>query len=434
MLLENKIIKNSSWDVFQQLYSSILAFVVGIVSARVLGPSNYGIIGIVNAVMLFVSAVSWLGLDSIFALAVVSDPQKEETIVGTTLVVKIVITLACLPIAFFVVDSVYNEKAITIVFVIVSFSMVFQIYEIIRWWLQCKYETKYYSLVMICVSTIMTVFQLFLILSKKNVYWFATVQGIQNFLLSVCLICIYFKHFKNKMCFSIDILKSMLKNSYHYIISALSITVYMQIDKIMIGKMLSEHAAGCYNAAVNISVLWQFVPISIINAIRPFLFKCNQEKGTKFIDYYKKMVFVIVLVSFAISTVITLFSPQIITMLYGSDYYEAIVPLRICTWATFFSMIGVMRSIWILANNYNRYDKYFTVIAAVINVVLNYYGIIHFGIVGAAISTLVSYFVEVLVVNVMFKDTRCFNRLFFEALTEIKDSISIIKSILKKAE
>ena len=62
---KDKFVNNSGWEVFQQLYVTIISFLVGVFSVRILGPTNYGVIGIVNAILIFVSAISWLGFDSI---------------------------------------------------------------------------------------------------------------------------------------------------------------------------------------------------------------------------------------------------------------------------------------------------------------------------------------------------------------------------------
>lgn len=52
----------------------------------------------------------------------------------------------------------------------------------------------------------------------------------------------------------------LLRKSYHFIISGLAVTFYMQIDKIMIAKFLNTEAVGIYTAAATVAALWEFVP------------------------------------------------------------------------------------------------------------------------------------------------------------------------------
>ena len=44
-VLKSKFVGNTSWLLFQNIYSMMLSLVIGALSARYLGPSNYGLIG-----------------------------------------------------------------------------------------------------------------------------------------------------------------------------------------------------------------------------------------------------------------------------------------------------------------------------------------------------------------------------------------------------
>ena len=431
-LNNDKFINNSGWDLFQQLYVTIVTFVVGMISVRVLGPTNYGTIGIANAVLLFVAAFSWLGFDSIIINELVRNNDEEERVVGTVFFSKICFSTFFLVVSYFIVKKIYASEILCMVFIILSFSQILQAYEVFHWWLQKNLNTKTFSIINMITCSIVAVFQIYIIISHKSVFWFASVQTIQYALLFILLIYIYLIKYKKRLCVSFDIFKMLLSKGYHFIVSSISITVYMQIDKLMIGKMISENQAGCYNAAVNIAVLWQFIPLAIINAARPILFE-HKLKNEEYFEYiYKRIMFFVFLMSLLFCVFISIFSKPIVLLLYGNKYIDAITPLRICTWATMIAMIGVMRSLWVLANDYNKYDKYFTLIAAVINIVLNYLGIKYIGIAGAALSTLISYFVEVHIVNSLFEDMKPFNRLFSESIFEFKESFRFALQYLRK--
>lgn len=47
--------------------------------------------------------------------------------------------------------------------------------------------------------------------------------------------------------------------------------IYMQMDKVMIGKMLGEEQLGYYSAASKVANLWIFVPRALINSARPLI-------------------------------------------------------------------------------------------------------------------------------------------------------------------
>lgn len=425
----DKYIKNSFWDVFQQIYVVLISFFIGLFSARYLGPDNYGSLGIINAILSIFSAVSWLGMDSIFVNEAVITNNKDK-LIGTVFFVRLFLSFLFLLFALFIIHLIYDDKTLFDILLIQGLSMVFQVYELFNLWFQSQLKIKYSAVCMIIVQTVIAVFQIYLIFSGKNVLWFASILTVQNILLFVLLF--YLLIFKSGVCpkFSFYEFKRLIKNSSHYIISSLSIVIYMMIDKLMIGKMLSSYSVGIYNAAVNISIIWQFIPFAIINTARPIIFK-RKAADDEYLPLFKRLLFFLSLISIIVCVLISALAYPIIFILYGSGYLEAVHSLRILVWATAFAVIGVSRSIWIVANGFVKYDKYFTSIAAIINVIINYFAIKYYGVIGAAISTFISYFIEVFLVNYLFKETRVFNSIFLSAVKEYKESFDYAKKYIK---
>ena len=84
--LGNKTVKNAGWIVGGRLVDKVLAFVVGILTARYLGPGNYGLIGYVTAYVTFFASLCNLGINSVIIKNFVDHPQEEGLTIGTTLV------------------------------------------------------------------------------------------------------------------------------------------------------------------------------------------------------------------------------------------------------------------------------------------------------------------------------------------------------------
>ena len=64
-LLKNKIVKNAGWILCGRIAQMITSLFVGILSARYLGPSNYGLINYASAYTSFFASVSTLGINSV---------------------------------------------------------------------------------------------------------------------------------------------------------------------------------------------------------------------------------------------------------------------------------------------------------------------------------------------------------------------------------
>ena len=201
----------------------------------------------------------------------------------------------------------------------------------------------------------------------------------------------------------------------------------MQIDKVMIAKMIDSANVGIYNVAVSLSTIWQFVPMAILNSARPLVLERKEQDNDQYYKYLKMTMAVVSAFCLIVCLGFTVLARPIIYILYGEAYIGATVSLRILVWATMVAMIGCVRSVWILGDGLSKYDKYFTVTAAVINVVLNFILIDCWGIVGAAASTLISQFYEVFIAPFLFKKTRGFVSIYVSSWKELPNAVRLFK-------
>ena len=73
--IKRKFFSNTSWLILQQLYSMVLSLIVGAISARYLGPSNYGLINYGASFVAFFTSISTLGFDSVIVTEIVKQPK-----------------------------------------------------------------------------------------------------------------------------------------------------------------------------------------------------------------------------------------------------------------------------------------------------------------------------------------------------------------------
>ena len=79
--MENKrIIRNAKWIVICKIAQSLIQLPISMLTARYLGPSNYGLIGYAGAVVAFFVPITMLGLQNTLIKELVETP--EETGLG----------------------------------------------------------------------------------------------------------------------------------------------------------------------------------------------------------------------------------------------------------------------------------------------------------------------------------------------------------------
>ena len=105
-----------------------------------------------------------------------------------------------------------------------------------------------------------------------------------------------------------------------------------------------------------------------------------------------------------IALFITLFSKDIITLLYTNTYELATSVLMIHIWAAIFVFFNNIQWKWYILKNLQKLALIRISIATIINILLNIYLIPIYGISGAAISTLVSFAFAGYLGNILFGD------------------------------
>jgi O-antigen/teichoic acid export membrane protein len=235
-----------------------------------------------------------------------------------------------------------------------------------------------------------------------------------------------------KMTVDLEAGRHLFENSRHFMISDIAILIYTQLDRIMLGKLVSAEATGLYSSASAIAYMWQFVPYALINSARPILLEKLQKDKEEFNRSYKVLLLGITVVCVMFSLGIMAFGKMIIMILYGPQYIEANTSLWVLVWASTFAMIGTARSIWIVGNGLNRFVTFYTVCGAITNIVLNFILIPLLGINGAALSTLASQFVVAMVAPTFIKETREFIHIYLGSFSSYKELIGITKETARK--
>ena len=93
---ENKLLHNAKWIIVCKVLQSLLQLVVGMLSARYLGPSNYGLIHYASAITAAALPFVQLGFNEILVGEYVEKPQQEGKILGTALVMNLASAVCCI--------------------------------------------------------------------------------------------------------------------------------------------------------------------------------------------------------------------------------------------------------------------------------------------------------------------------------------------------
>ena len=415
--VQSKVIKNAGWIIGCKIAQSALSLVINMISARFLGPSNYGLITYVASIVAFVLPIMQLGLSKTLVMDLIERPNKEGTVLGTAFAMNIVSALACMTAVYgylCIVDS--NEPTTILVGFIYSISLIFQATEIFNYWFQAKLLSKYVSIASLIAYVVVACYKIYLLVNGKSVVWFALSNSIDFAIISVILFVVYQKKGNQRLSISFKLGKEMLKRSKHYILSAMMVTIFQQTDRIMLKQILNETETGYYSAAITCVGVTAFIFQAIIDSFRPEILEAKKKKSINYESDVSMLYCVITYLALIQCVVMTVCAKPIVLILYGSKYINSITPLQIAVWFSTFSYYGAVRNIWILAENKQRYLWIINLSGAILNVVLNAILIPFFGASGAASASLVTQVFTNVIIGYILKPISYNNKLMYMGL------------------
>jgi len=399
-----KIFFNTGWLFADRILRMGIGLFVMIRVARYLGVEQFGVFNYASAFVALFGIISTLGLPSLVVRNLIQSPEQKEHILGTTFWLQLlggfltsILTVTC--ILIFKPD---DPLIINLVAILASIS-IFQSFDTIDLWFQSQVKSKYTVLAKNTAFVIVAIIKINLINLYAPLLAFAWATLAEFIIGAVGLIIAYqWQGYSLKLWrFSLSLAKKLLQESWPFILTSLSVIIYMKIDQIMIGSMVGAKALGLYSSATRISEVWYFIPTTIVSSVAPSIYHAKKE-GNESV-YYQRITQLLRLLNFiavGIAIPMTFFSRIFITFLFGNDYAEASSILSIHIWASLFIFMSVATSVWFTAEGLTHLFFRATFFGAIINIVLNFWLIPAYSGLGAAISTIISYGIALFIANI----------------------------------
>jgi O-antigen/teichoic acid export membrane protein len=163
----------------------------------------------------------------------------------------------------------------------------------------------------------------------------------------------------------------------------------------MIKNMLDSKELGYYAVAVRLSEAWYFIPIALTNSIYPAIVKAKNVSNKFYFNRMQKLYDILAWLAISIAVPVSIFSRDIINIIFGNEFQSAAPVLTIYIWAGVAVFLGVASSQYLITENFTKLSFFRTLIGMVFNAILNLILIPKYGIIGAAYATLISYNVAV---------------------------------------
>lgn len=389
------------WQLSEKILRIISNFLVGIYAANLFGAADYGIIMQAVSISILIMEISSAGLNSILVKEFIKNKNEAFQTVSTTIIIRLFFSVICVVFLFIFRDSL--DSNVWFFSIIISSFMVCKSFDVIDYYFQSQEKFSLVSKVRLVGVCIVSVLKLIVLYCNFPEIYFVISYGLE---FSIVLILFIYTYVNQNNCFGpfrLTIAIKLLKNSYILIFSSLAMIIYSKIDLIMVGKLLGNSDAGVYSVAVQFSELAWFFALTFSNVVFPKIISTKGfEKEKLYISSFSFLFISAFIIIIAVMTLV----PFVIKWFYNKQFYPAIDVINVYVMSTIFVYWRALVSKWIIDQGLYKYSLYSHLVGAVVNVVLNYFFISKFGLLGAAYSTFVSYFFSTLLIFTVSKESR----------------------------
>lgn len=379
---------------FASFFNKGIAFLTLPIFTRLLSTGEYGTVSTYSSWVAIVSIVSGMSLNVAirlsrgkdFKLKITKD-EELASIFTITLLAGGVLFAVCLAFGS-LINPMMSILLITLCFLEGIFGWLITDYTYYQM-MESKYLGR--TLLMILPNLLAAVLSVTLILNIQGDKSWERIISLAVCPATIGLLLCFRVFFKHRPCLNKEYLKWALKVSLPLIVHALALNILLQSDRIMITAFRNTSETGIYSLIYSFSTLAIVLTSGLEGIWIPFFTKKMNEEDYDNVNVFSKDY--INFICYAMVGIIMI-APELMKFMSTSDYYEGISVLPLLVLADFFAFAYTF---YVNVEYYYEKTKFITVntvIAAALNIVLNYIFIPRYGYFAAAFTTFVSYVVS----------------------------------------
>ena len=248
-------------------------------------------------------------------------------------------------------------------------------------------NTFIYNLLVSPVSQILSIILVYVLATNK---YLGRIIGVDFFNIVLGLFCGIIILVRGKFTIKKQYVKESLQISLPMVPHLLAQVFLSSCDLLMIKNMVGESQAGIYSVAYTIANILYTISLQIFKPWSPWVYRRIENKETDSIKENSKIVMhVIWILCIGLFTL----APELIKLFINAEYVEASVIVAPICLGIFFQMMYMFFYDIEYFHKKNIQIAVFSIITAVINIILNAIAIKIWGYQAAAYTTVISYFI-----------------------------------------
>lgn len=389
-----RVAENVSWLFVERALLLGLNFATSVWFINYVGAESYGRYAYALSFAALFGTLASLGLDVIVIRELSKVGAASGELLGTAFVMR---TASSLITVLLVAGSIFvatPDPFMRLMVVVVALAIVADPARVVDLWFQSRIESKFMVWLRSGVALAGILARVGLILGGISLIAFAWLYALQALALGVGSLLLFALRRPDGLSLSFSGVRAreLLAESWPLIVAGVSVTVYMRVDRVMLGEMLDDAAVGTYSTAATLSEVGNFIPVAIAASLFPVVVRSREGSDPELYEKRMQALYdVMALFGYGVALLVMFFGAPLIDLLFSREFGPAAGILQIHIWSLLFVALGGVRSRYLIAENRVRFAMWATLIGALMNVALNWLLIPRAGGAGAALATLLSY-------------------------------------------
>lgn len=338
--IKQDTIRGLKWSMIEKFSVQIVSFILGLIMARILQPSDFGIIGMLSIFF----AISESLVDCGFSNALIRKINCSETDYSTVFYFNIVISILCYIILYFsspYIAGFFNMPILEPLVQLLALNIILNSFITVqRAKLTIKIDFKSQAMASFVSSLLGAVIGIFLAKQGYGV-WSIAWQMVSTTFFTVVIIT-YITKWRPKLIFSWESFKPLFSFGSKLALSGLIETFYSNFTTFLIGKVYSPTDLGFYTRGHSIANLPSRNITNIIQKVSFPILAQIQNNNNRLIEIYRKYISISSLVIFFLMMILAGIAKPLVIILLTDKWVESALYLQIFCFVMMFDHINLL--------------------------------------------------------------------------------------------
>lgn len=338
--LKAKTVHGVVWSALERFSLQGVQFLINIIMARLLLPSDYGLI----AMLAIFLQISQSFIDSGFTTALIQRKDRSEIDFSTVFYFNIVVAVIFYLVMYFSapwIADFYDMPALVLVTRVIALNLIISAFSAVhRTKLTINIDFKTQSKASLTAAIISGGTGIWMAYTGWGV-WALVFQSLFNALLVTILLC-YFLHWKPLCVFSMASFKRLFAFGSKLLVSGLIHTIYYNLYALVIGRKFSAQELGYYTRAEQFAIFPSSNLNAVISRVTFPILSSIQDDTERLAEAYRKYIRLSSFIIFPLMIGLAALAKPVVELLLTEKWLGTVVLLQILCFDWMFDHLSVI--------------------------------------------------------------------------------------------